>query len=92
MPISGLVITFDAPVNEQRDTIESLRAIPEIELGDASGCKLAIVVDSDNKRRDQAIWDVVRGLPGVTDLSVAMVVFDDHQTDSGEGFVNRSSK
>jgi nitrate reductase NapAB chaperone NapD len=90
VPISGLVITFKAPVEEQLAAIASLRATPEIELGAARGSKLAIVVDSEDKIRDQEIWEMVRALPGVTDLAVALVAFDDQQQETNETFVNRS--
>ncbi len=76
MPISGLVVTFASSVQEHADAIDSMRKIAEIDLGQASGSKLAIVVDSETKRRDQEIWNTVRDLPGVIDLAVAMVAFD----------------
>ncbi|WDQ17105.1 hypothetical protein [Rhodopirellula sp. P2] len=77
MPISGLVVTFASSVEEHISTIESITNIPEIDLGQACGSKLAIVVDSETKTRDQEIWNAVRDLPGVIDLAVAMVAFDE---------------
>jgi nitrate reductase NapAB chaperone NapD len=76
VPISGLVVTFASSVEDHAKAIESIDDIPEIDLGQVSGSKLAIVVDSESKRRDQEIWNAVRGLPGVIDLAVAMVAFD----------------
>lgn len=76
VPISGLVVTFNSPVEQHAVAIESLRDFSEIEIGQAGGSKLAIVVDSENKQRDQEIWFAVRDLPGVIDLAVAMVAFD----------------
>ena len=77
MPISGLVITFESPVQQHDVALDLLRALPEIEIGNAGGSKLAIVVDSTSKRRDQEIWNTVRELPGVIDVAVALVAFDD---------------
>ncbi len=77
MPISGLVVTFRGPVDEHPHTIRLLRQIPEIEIGQAGGSKLAIVVDTPTKRRDQEIWNAVQQLPGVIDLAVALVAFED---------------
>lgn len=77
MPISGLVVTFASSVDEHADALKMIDAIPEINLGQVSGGKLAIVVDSETKQRDQEIWNTVRDLPGVIDLAVAMVAFDD---------------
>lgn len=59
--------------------MQSLRELPEVEIGDAGGSKLAIVVDSVDKRRDQEVWNTVRELPGVIDLAVAMVAFDEER-------------
>ena len=80
MPISGLVVTFASSVEDHADAVQSLARIPEIELGRFSGSKLAIVVDSETKQRDQEIWNTARDLPGVIDLAVAMVAFDGDQT------------
>ena len=88
MPISGLVVTFNSPAEQHSAAIDALREIPEIEIGDASGIKLAIVVDSNSKRRDQEIWNAVQELPGVTDISVAMVAFDEDSEDGN----NESSR
>ncbi|WP_145419719.1 chaperone NapD [Planctomycetes bacterium K23_9] len=81
MPISGLVVTFASSLENHADAIESLRVIPEIDLGQASGSKLAIVVDSGTQNRDQEIWNTVQALPGVIDLAVAMVAFDKDNED-----------
>ena len=77
MPISGLVVTFRSMVTEHSEAVEALRKIPEIVIGESAFSKLAIVVDSGTKRRDQEIWDTIQELPGVIDLAVAMVAFDD---------------
>ncbi|WP_404305548.1 chaperone NapD [Neorhodopirellula lusitana] len=77
MPISGLVVTFGSSTEQHSAAIEKLRDIPEVEIGDSGGSKLAIVVDSKHKRRDQEIWNAIQDLPGVIDLAVAMVAFDE---------------
>jgi len=82
VPISGLVVTFQSSVDHHSAAIETMRAIPEIEIGASGGSKLAIVVDTESKRRDQEIWNTVQQLPGVTDLAVAMVAFDEDSNDA----------
>lgn len=84
MPISGLVVTFASAVAEHGETTETIRKIPEIEIGDAQAGKLAIVVDSASRQRDQEIWQTVRELPGVIDLAVAFVGFDEPNTTNQE--------
>lgn len=77
MPISGLVVTFRSAMTDHSEAVEAMRGIPEIDFGEALGSKLAIVVDSESKRRDQEIWDMLQHLPGVVDLAVALVAFDE---------------
>lgn len=89
MPISGLVVTFRSAVTEHANSLEAIRAIPEIDMGEAVGSRLAIVVDSESKGRDQEIWDTVRQLPGVIDLAIAMVAFDaDEPTNRNDAIGN----
>lgn len=91
VPISGLVVTFRSSVAEHADSIERIAAIPEIDVGESAGSKLAIVVDSETKRRDQEIWDSVQQMPGVVDLAVAMVAFDeDAETDKHDAIRNET--
>lgn len=82
MPVSGLVVTFNSAVSNHGDVVESIRAISEIQIGDAHGSKLAIVVDTATRHRDQEIWNRVRHFDGVIDLSVALVAFDDDAFDA----------
>ena len=77
MPISGLVVTFRSSATEHSDAIEAIRAIPEVTVGESAGSKLAIVVDSPTQPRDQEVWNAVRRLPGVIDLAVALIAFDE---------------
>jgi nitrate reductase NapAB chaperone NapD len=79
MPISGLVITFKQAVGLCEQTAELLRAHAAIELGAADGNKLAIVVESASKEQDQEIWNWVRQLPMVADVSVAFIGLDDDE-------------
>jgi nitrate reductase NapAB chaperone NapD len=81
MPVSGLVVTFSSGVANHSEAIESLLAIPEVEIGEAGGSKLAIAVDSATQSRDQEVWNAVRQLPGVVDLAVAMIAFDEDSVD-----------
>ena len=77
MPISGLVVTFRSSVAEHPEAVEALRMMPEIDIGESAGSKLAIVIDSETACRDREIWNSVQELPGVIDLAVAMVAFDE---------------
>lgn len=77
MPVSGLVVNFDSAVTHHAATIDTIKAIPEVETGEAQGGRLAIVVDTASRSRDQEIWQMIEGLPGVVDLAIAFVGFED---------------
>jgi len=77
MPISGLVITFHTLVEDNASAVSVIESIPEVELGDSSGHKLAIVVDSANADRDREIWNAVQQLPEVAEIAVALIGFED---------------
>ncbi len=77
MPISGLVITFNAGAADREQAIAALRVQPAIEIGEASDNKLAIVVETFSKRDDQEIWDWLHQLPAVSMVQVAFVGFED---------------
>lgn len=79
MPVSGIVITFDVPVDQCGETVESLRQIPEFTVGDAGGDRLAAVIDSCSKSRDREIHSAIEQLPHVRDIFLAMVAFEDPQ-------------
>lgn len=77
MPISGLVITFSQPVALCQQTTDLLRDHNALELGEVNGNKLAVVVETISKKQDQEIWDWVRQLPMVADVSIAFIGLDD---------------
>jgi nitrate reductase NapAB chaperone NapD len=77
MPLSGLVVTFQSPVKNHLASVRKLQEIPEIEIGESGGSKLAIAIDSISSDRDKEIWNAVQALPGVIDVAVVMVAFDD---------------
>lgn len=82
VPISGLVITLDGSPEDDDQTIAHLKAESAIEIGVRSGHKCAIVIDSPSKDADQKLFTWVRDLPGVADVQVAFVGFDDSPDDA----------
>ncbi len=77
MPISGLVIVLDAPNGPFPDTLRELRAHAAIEVGEMTDHNIAIVVESTSNQHDREIWQWVQELPGVLDIRIAFVGFDD---------------
>ena len=82
MPISGLVITFDQTFDRPDETISRLRAEPAIEVGACDRQQCAIVVDTGSQADDKKIYQWVQDLPGVANIQIAFVVFDDEAIDS----------
>jgi nitrate reductase NapAB chaperone NapD len=58
---------------------EQLFNHPNITVGERSDDRIAIVVDSDSKDHDADIWDWLSNLPGVGEIKIAFVGFDDEQ-------------
>ena len=77
VPISGLVVTFIASQTSVESLRQTLQVIPEIEVGECSEHRMAIVVDSASRQRDREIWEQIQQLPGVSDINVAFVGFDE---------------
>ncbi|WP_196784677.1 hypothetical protein [Crateriforma conspicua] len=75
-------MTFDSPVEQCTEAVETLRAMPEVDLGQVRDNKLAIVVDTVSKTQDRNVWDAVQQLPNVTDLAIAMVAFDEDKDEN----------
>ncbi|QDU89797.1 hypothetical protein Pla175_31920 [Pirellulimonas nuda] len=84
MPISGLVVVFGGGQDQMDDTITRLANHPSIDVGQKSSNRLAIVIDSESREQDIEINAWVRGLPGVADLQIAFVGFDDEPTPSSK--------
>jgi nitrate reductase NapAB chaperone NapD len=77
VPISGLVIVFDSSEAMSDLAVEQLASHPSIVVGERDGDRVAIVVDSASKDHDVEIWEWIASLPGVSDIKIAFVGFDD---------------
>jgi nitrate reductase NapAB chaperone NapD len=77
VPISGLVVVLDAPNGPFLGTLQALRGHAAIDVGEITDNHIAIVVDSTSNQHDQEIWQWVQELPGVLDIRIAFVGFDE---------------
>jgi nitrate reductase NapAB chaperone NapD len=82
VPISGLVLVFESAEALNDQALERLRSQPCISVGPRENEKVAIVVDSISKEHDIEIWNEIRDIPGVVDIRIAFVGFDDLIEDS----------
>lgn len=77
MPISGLVIVFESSEALNDQVVEQLASHSSIAVGERAGDRVAIVIDSASKDHDVEVWEWIGGLPGVSDIKIAFVGFDD---------------
>ena len=77
VPISGLVVVLDAPNGPFLGTLQALQDHAAIDVGETTDNHIAIVVDSTSNQHDQEIWQWVQELPGVLDIRIAFVGFDE---------------
>ena len=88
MPVSGLVLTLSRNDAHRVDALAALGRHPSVDVGEAQGSRLPIVVDTDNSEDDRAVWEWLHTLPGV--LFVDLVCADASE-DAPAGSGRRSS-
>lgn len=79
LPISGLIVVFESLEALNDLVVEQLFNHSYITVGERSVDRIAIVVDSDSKDHDDDIWSWLSNLPGVSEIKIAFVGFDDEQ-------------
>ncbi len=76
MAISGLVLTLTDDAATQAQTMSSLAAMPELELGDLAGVRLPVVADTPHQGADRDLFARLQAMPGVLHADVAYVWFE----------------
>lgn len=84
MAISGLVVTLADDETAAAGALAALGADPRLTLGERFGRRLAIVADTPSVHADRALWDELRGTPGVTYVDVTFVHLDTHPASSDD--------
>lgn len=77
MPISGLVVVFESSEALSDQVLQQLFEHTAIEVGKRELDRVAIVVDSTSQDHDRQIWEWLQVLPGVSDIKIAFVGFDE---------------
>jgi len=77
LPISGLVVVFESSEALNILVVEQLANHPNIAVGERADDRIAIVVDTASKDHDVEVWDWIGNLPGVSEIKIAFVGFDD---------------
>lgn len=75
MAISGLVVTLsdDAAATA---ALSMLCNDPRFTLGERFGRRVAVVAETPSVDSDRALWDELRGHPGITNVDVTFVHLD----------------
>lgn len=74
MPISGLVISLTGEAQLRARALATIREHPSIEVGDAHGSRIPIVVDTANQEADLEVYEWLGSIPGI--LFVDLVCTD----------------
>lgn len=80
MPISGLVVVCQSPEILDDKVIEPLSRHCNIEIGQRCANQLAIVVDTESKEQDLEIGNWISSLPGVLEIRITFIGFDDENS------------
>lgn len=75
MPIIGAVLLMADPPEER--LLQRLEADPRVTLGERFGCRLPIVLESDDKRADRSFWDALQAQPSILHIEFAFAEFSD---------------
>ena len=77
MPISGLVITLADDAARRDAALAALRDHAAIDLGPQTGSRVPIVVETASDDEDRQVWEWLQSLPGVMQVDVAMIHFEE---------------
>jgi len=82
MPVSGLVLTLKSDPEIVRATLDWLGGLEAVALGEISGSKLPITLDTASQQEDKAYWHDLQDCPGILNVDVACVFFEDDNPDN----------
>ena len=78
MPVHSAVLTLDR--TRKPGTIERLRDVPWLTLGDPQDLRLPVVADPPDRPSDKALWRVLERDPGVLHIDLVFSDFSDLQS------------
>lgn len=84
MPILGAVLTMSSRPDERLETLRCLAADARLELGEPSGARLPVVIETTSRGEDRDCWASFYELPGVRHVELAFADFSDLVEDGEE--------
>lgn len=79
MPVNGLMLTLTAGESSVLRVLETIRARPEVELGELQDRWLPLVIEAPDERGSRDVHAWLESLPGVETVDVILVGLD-HET------------
>lgn len=77
--VSGLIINFSTESGPPPATLEALLGHPFVQVGEGSGHRLPIVVETSDAEQTDSMWEWLHSLPGVTLIDLAFLHFDEDE-------------
>lgn len=78
MPVSALVVTLPADPMVGAALLAKLQADPRICFGESSGLRIAVVIETEDPRDDEVLFEQIAGFDGVV-LDLVSYDFSDVQ-------------
>lgn len=85
MPISGLVVTLCSDDSRCQETLAALQSHEGIQLGPRQDDRLALVLETPDSQSDRQVWEWLQSLPGVVQIEIAVIHFDEGISTEREG-------
>lgn len=73
MPVLSAVLTLPDPAA----ALTALASKPEVTIGPPKGVRYPVVLSTDSRQADKALWSWVQALPGVIHVELVFVDFSD---------------
>jgi nitrate reductase NapAB chaperone NapD len=77
MPVIGAVLHLDQDESRRQAALGFLKGHPGITLGEEVDRRLAVVMESDSRKEDKAVWEEVQAQTGVVFCSMVFADFSD---------------
>lgn len=85
MPVLGVVAVLSSRADQREAALCALRADPWVTLGELTGDRLPLVLETRSRAEDKAAWAALQDVPGVLALDVAFAHFADVVSTGAEG-------
>jgi hypothetical protein len=79
MPVLSAVLTLP----DAEATLVALADKPEVPLGPPNGVRYPVVLSTETRQADKALWNWVQALPGVVHVELVFVDFSDLHAQEG---------